>query len=196
MSLRKSAEMNVSIGLEPEMFRSNRKAQVPDTSGRDLTEPLPKDNGSLVARELVRIELLSLDQLRELWTESFSDRPPMLKTRDVLLRILAWRIQAKAYGGLKPAIARKIRELSAAFARDPHHPLSPTPDLKPGTVLAREWKGVVHRVLVQRDGFVYDEKPFASLTDIARTITGTAWSGPRFFGIEKGVKRAGARAPT
>ena len=120
----------------------------------------------------------------------------MLKTRDVLLRILAWRIQAKAYGGLKPAIARKIRELSAAFARDPHHPLSPTPDLKPGTVLAREWKGVVHRVLVQRDGFVYDEKPFASLTDIARTITGTAWSGPRFFGIEKGAKRAGARAPT
>ena len=56
--------------------------------------------------------------------------------------------------------------------------------LRAGTVLVREWRGVAHRVLVLDTGFEHQGKRFGSLSEVARAISGTRWSGPRFFGLQ------------
>lgn len=142
-----------------------------------------------IERELAQLDAMSLAQLRAAWIEKFGTQPPKLKTRELLLRIIAWRIQVAAFGDHSPLVKRKLTQLAAALEKDPNYAIAPAPNLKPGIVLAREWKGVVHRVLVQREGFTYDERHYGSLTDVARAITGTRWSGPRFFGIEQKVRR-------
>ena len=142
-----------------------------------------------IDRELAKLDAMSLAQLRAAWLETYGSQAPRLKGRDILVRIMAWRIQAEAFGDHDASVKRKLRELAAAFAKDPNHPVAPSPNLKPGIVLTREWKGVVHRVLVQADGFIHDTRRYRSLTDVARAITGTQWSGPRFFGIEQRVRQ-------
>ena len=47
----------------------------------------------------------------------------------------------------------------------------------------REYQGERHTVTVVPDGFVWRGTTYASLSTIARAITGTAWGGPRFFGL-------------
>lgn len=142
-----------------------------------------------VEREIAEIERMSLIELREAWLNRFGKEAPKLKGRDLLIRVLAFRVQADVFGDHSPAVKRKLAHLASVLAKDPKAHLFPTPSLKPGIVLTREYRGVVHRVLVQSQGYLYDEKTYPSLTDIARTITGSNWSGPRFFGIEQRVRR-------
>jgi hypothetical protein len=56
-------------------------------------------------------------------------------------------------------------------------------DVRPGTVLGREWKGRMQRVAVLADGFAWNGKTYPSLSQAAFAITGTRWNGPRFFGL-------------
>lgn len=142
-----------------------------------------------VEREIAKIERMSLIELREAWLKRFGKEAPKLKGRDLLVRVLAFRLQADVFGDHSPEVKRKLAHLASVLAKDPKAQLFPTPSLKPGIVLTREYRGVVHRVLVQTEGYLYDEKTYSSLTDIARTITGSNWSGPRFFGIEQRVRR-------
>ena len=142
---------------------------------------------------LDRIQDLTLDELREQWRSVLDESAPDLHSRDLMVRLLAWKIQAQQYGGLPPRIERRLKDLKAAFAKDPHYTPAPLISLLPGTVLVREWKGVTHRVLDEQNGFVYEGQRYASLTDLARTITGTAWSGPRFFGLERKAKELRGR---
>lgn len=142
-----------------------------------------------IERQIVKLEKMSLIQLREAWLERFGARAPGLKGRDLLVRVLAFRLQADAFGDHSPAVKRNLVHLASILAKNPKAPLFPTPSLKPGIVLTREWKGVVHKVLVQHQGFLYSDKSYSSLSDVARAITGTQWSGPRFFGIEQRVRR-------
>ena len=142
-----------------------------------------------IERQIAKLEAMSLVQLRDAWFERFGAQAPKLKGRDLLIRVLAFRLQADAFGDHSPAVKRKLTHLASILAKDPKAPLFPTPSLKPGIVLTREWKGVVHKVLVQHQGFLYAEKSYGSLSDIARAITGTQWSGPRFFGIEQRVRQ-------
>ena len=110
------------------------------------------------------------------------------RSRDVLLRLLAWRLQEEACGGLEPKVLQTLRRLGQAFARDPDHTPTPTLGLKPGVELVRDWNGTRHVVRVDADGFSYDGRPLASLSEVARAITGTRWSGPRFFGLKANGK--------
>jgi hypothetical protein len=111
-----------------------------------------------------------------------------------LIRGIAYRLQEQVYGGLPDAIRRRLRQLRDAFARDPNYQPARKPDLKPGTRLIREWRGEIHEVSVLEVGFSYRGKSFDNLSEIARTITGTRWSGPLFFGIKKlGPKLSGAK---
>jgi Protein of unknown function (DUF2924) len=142
-----------------------------------------------VEREIAKIERMSLTELREAWLKRFGKAAPKLKGRDLLIRVLAFRLQADVFGDHSPEVKRKLAHLASVLAKDSRAPLFPTPSLKPGIVLTREYRGVVHRVLVQTGGYLYDEKAYSSLTDIARTITGSNWSGPRFFGIEQRMRR-------
>ena len=102
-----------------------------------------------------------------------------------MARFLCWHIQEQAFGGLDPDTAKLLE----GFARGGRPGADAPRRLKPGTVLVREYQGERHTVTVVPGGYVWREVTYASLSTIARAITGTAWSGPRFFGLRACVNR-------
>ena len=99
-------------------------------------------------------------------------------------RALAYRMQEQALGGLDRAMRRRLDKAAADLAAG--RPLtSPAPKIKPGTRLLREWQGVVHEVIVLERGVEYRDRTWPSLSAVASEITGTRWSGPRFFGLKE-----------
>jgi hypothetical protein len=108
----------------------------------------------------------------------------------LLVRLLAYRIQEKAYSGLKPETRNQLRVLARKFATNPKTALSNAQRIKPGTRLVRTWGGKSHQVTVLGNSFEYAGIRYSSLSKIARVITGTRWSGPLFFGLKKDDDKA------
>src|ERR1041385_395623 len=96
---------------------------------------------------------LSLSELRTAWTNTLGISPPAIRSRDFLLRAVAWQLQADALGGLDKATERKLLEVAKALERDGSYEPKIRSDLSPGVVLTREWKGVLHQVTVTKFGF-------------------------------------------
>lgn len=138
----------------------------------------------VVEAELVRLEKLDLHQLRALWREQVG-APSKLQSAELLRRRLAYEIQVRAYGGLRPQYRRRMLGLHKAFIADSSYTPQVRQRRKVGTILAREWKGVLHQVTVLEAGFEYAGQSYQSLSEIAQKITGTKWSGPTFFGMRK-----------
>lgn len=134
---------------------------------------------SPTAEILERLASLGRADLLDLWKKNFG-RPasPGLR-RELMLPILAFRIQEITHGGLKLELTTKLHEL--VVSRNPR-PQNSVRTFKPGTKLVREWKGKVHEVVITADGFEYKGEIYKSLSPIACCITGTHWSGPAFFG--------------
>ena len=129
---------------------------------------------------------LSTPELRQKWIAMFgTEQTPKLK-RELLIGALAYQLQVEKFGGLKARTRRRLREL----AENPDIAVTRQPDPLPGTQLIREWRGTTHVVEVGADGFYWRRTRFASLSAIAREITGTRWSGPRFFGVKGGASEA------
>jgi len=128
---------------------------------------------------------LSTHALRKSWRARFGNDPPSIRSRAILAHLLAWRIQIDAIGGLDNATTRSLTKIAEALARDGSYEPKIRRGFSTGVVLSREWKGVAHKVTVVEGGFQHLGKRYRSLSDIARTITGTRWSGPRFFGLEQ-----------
>jgi len=147
-----------------------------------------------IEAEIDRVRSLGLDELRTLWRTTFRSPPPRAFTKDLMLRFISWHIQEQAFGGLDPDTAKLLDGLARGGKRRTDGPRR----LKPGTVLVREYQGERHTVTVVPGGYVWREATYPSLSTIARAITGTAWSGPRFFGINRlediEGERAGAHA--
>jgi hypothetical protein len=108
----------------------------------------------------------------------FGRTPPAALTKDLLGRMIAFHMQERAFGGLD----RESLRLLDGFAR---HTGLPRRHLKPGTVLVRDYQGERHTVTVTPDGFDWQGTTYTSLSAIARAITGTVWSGPRFFALAR-----------
>lgn len=138
-----------------------------------------------IAAELAAISASSRSELVEHWRRAHGTPPPKGISRRLLAYDAAYIAQAQAYGGLRPATRRKLAKLADTRAKSPVRPmkLTKSPKLAPGARLVREWHGQVHTVDVIEDGFLYDGEVFGSLSKIANQITGTRWSGPRFFGL-------------
>lgn len=117
-------------------------------------------------------------ELVEVWQASFATGAPRGLSQAFLARLLAYDLQVQARGGLGPRLEKRLLSLAAGEAPKPA-----APKLKPGAQLMRTWNGTTHRVDVVDEGYRYREKTFTSLSAIAREITGTHWSGPRFFGL-------------
>jgi hypothetical protein len=118
------------------------------------------------------------------YEELYQAPPPKYIHRAMLLRAVAYRWQVRATGGPDRSLERRLVSLAEQLRR--HGSVAPErPAVKPGTRLVREWQGETHTVTVSDDGFRYRDEHFASLTAIARLITGTAWSGPAFFGLRR-----------
>jgi hypothetical protein len=125
------------------------------------------------------------DKLQAIWRDLYRQPAPAALRREWLVRILAYRIQEDLYGGLKPQTKKKLLEWGRLFDKDPNAKLAHIPIYKPGTQLIRQWQGEHHVVTVAFDGsYLYRQKSYKSLSEIARVITRTRWSGPLFFGLK------------
>ena len=129
-----------------------------------------------IEAEIAQLRSLARDALRRRWRAVFGRPPPAGLSKDLLGRMIAWRMQEQAFGG----VDRESLTFLQGLAR---HGSSPRRQLKPGTVLVRDYHGQRHTVTVAPDGFNWQGTTYASLSAIARAITGTAWSGPRFFAL-------------
>jgi hypothetical protein len=135
-----------------------------------------------IERELDRIRLLNLEQLRSEWRRLYHSNAPKI-SRDLLVLALSYRLQEIEHGGLGKSTRRKLQTMSKALRRTGRVGPMPSLSLKPGARLVREWRGCTHTVTVTEDGFEYGGTSYPSLTKIAKKITGAHWSGPRFFGL-------------
>ncbi len=116
--------------------------------------------------------------LRVAWAAAFGDAPPHFLSMIFMRKALIWHAQCQRFGGLKPDLRRALKA-----AADGKTVRTRGPQISAGTQLVREWNGRRYQVEVVEDGFRMDGKHFRSLSAIALRITGTNWSGPRFFGL-------------
>jgi Protein of unknown function (DUF2924) len=143
---------------------------------------------------LTRLEPVTAPDLRWEWKLRFGTDAPPTRSSHLLRRLLVWKIQESAFGGLDAETRRTLGGVATALQRDGSYEPQIRRGLSPGVVLTREWKGVIHKVTVTRGGFECSGRLYKSLSDIARTITGTRWSGPRFFGLEQKTRRRSSDA--
>ena len=128
---------------------------------------------------MAALTTMSSAQLKDRW-RAFTGTPVPRISPAMLRLALAWEIQARAQGGLTRATVRTLDQLSAAKTR--------TSPVSPGMRLVREWAGKVHVVTIGDDGAIrWDDRDWSSLSEVARAITGTRWSGPAFFGLKRKV---------
>ena len=131
-------------------------------------------------------------ELLAIWIATLGKPPAALRTsRELLAGAVAWQLQERKFGGLTAATKRKLRVLARAHEgkkRSPQLPGAST-NLRPGTVIKKQWRGAQHVVMVLADGFQHRGTVYGSLSHVAREITGTRWNGPAFFGLRKGHGR-------
>ena len=142
--------------------------------------------------KLSKLSTAGRAELLALWTATVGKPPAALRSsRELLASALAWQLQERKFGGLKPATKRKLRVLARAHARKKRSPQLPaaSTNLRPGTVISKQWRGAQHVVMVLADGFQHQGTVYGSLSQLAREITGTRWNGPAFFGLRKGHGR-------
>jgi hypothetical protein len=128
-------------------------------------------------QQISEIETMERAALLALWRETLGEAPPKHLSAPFLRRILAFEIQARRGGELSATLRKRIKADGTKSARETR------PRLKPGARLIREWNGVSHVVDVADDGYLWRGERYRSLTAISKSITGTHWSGPRFFGL-------------
>ena len=133
-----------------------------------------------LAREIARLGWLAPAELREEWRTLNGVDAPNLGTA-LLRRLLAQRLQKKRLGGLPAMVLRELERASASTQVAVAVPTRIT--VSPGARLIREWNGRTIAVRTTETGFVWEEREYRSLTQIAREVTGAHWSGLRFFGI-------------
>jgi hypothetical protein len=135
-----------------------------------------------IERKLDRIRSFGAKELRLEWQRLYHSEPPKI-SRSLLVLGLGYRLQEIEYGGLGKATRGKLQTIAKALRKTGRVGSTPSLSLKPGSRLVRAWHGRTHTVTVTEDGFEYAGANYASLTKIAKKITGAHWSGPRFFGL-------------
>jgi len=137
-----------------------------------------------LAQELKDLETQGDDELKDRWRSLYGTQSPKNIHRSLLIAAVAHRMQENALGALKSSVRRHLMQA----ANNPATPrLSPHfPSLRPraGTVLVRDWGGATHQAKVLEDGILFRSKRYKSLSEVARVITGSRWSGPLFFGLK------------
>lgn len=144
-------------------------------------------------KQTVQVEIgtladLDLATLRIRWRDLYRSDPPAHMSRQVLVQAIAYRLQEKTFGGLSRSARMKLTGAKKEQGKRPatSRCASIQHRIKPGTRLLREWQGRPHEVIAIDGGrFLYREQTYTSLSAIAREITGTRWSGPTFFGLNK-----------
>lgn len=139
-----------------------------------------------ISNQIVTLSSLNRAQLLPIWADNFSTDPPPKLRKELMVPILAYRIQERQFGGLSHNARKQLQEIARTL---------PSKRLKMGEAktvntaenarFIRLWRGEIHEVVCLKDGFEYKGRRFTSLSRIAREITGTQWSGPVFFGTKE-----------
>ena len=133
---------------------------------------------------LARLPELNLGELRQQWRTLYKAKASPHLSRELLVRAVAYRMQEVTLGGLRPERQRQLLRIAQQLKQTSAATIRARPELKPGTRLVREWQGRTYDVLLLDDGFSWHNTRYRSLSAVARKITGTAWSGPLFFGLK------------
>lgn len=156
-----------------------------------------------IVRELAGLAELDLEALRRRWRRLIGRPAPEHITKQLLIRMIAYRIQADAFGDLDGQSIKLLRQIAEQRAKGKAGTGVPTLEslnvssrgaksLAPGTVIGREHGGTMHHVMVLAEGFAWNGIAYRSLSEVAFAITGTRWNGPRFFGVKTGGKARAA----
>jgi hypothetical protein len=143
-----------------------------------------------IEAEIKQIQTLGIEALRKRWRAMFGAPPPKALSKHITARMIAYRIQEEAFGGLDRDTIKSLERLAQGKA-----PSELNRRLKIGTVLIREYEGKRYTVTVAADGFLWEGQTYSSLSTIAQLITGTKWNGPRFFGLRVAEGRQSTAAP-
>ncbi|MEM7667491.1 MAG: DUF2924 domain-containing protein [Pseudomonadota bacterium] len=119
------------------------------------------------------------NRVRTSWQEAFGSPPPPYLSVAFMERALAYEAQCRRHGGLPVKTRKALQRIAEG------EPVAQASNVvvTPGAHLVREWNGRTYQVEVTRDGYLMDGRTWASLSAIAKHITGTSWSGSRFFGL-------------
>lgn len=135
-----------------------------------------------ISTQIAQLPSFSRKQLLELWQKLYQKTAPKGLRRELLIPFLAYRIQERAYGGLKTSTRSELRRIARDCEKSKNSPnLKLRSKAKTGTRIYRDWRGETHEVIVTEAGYEYRGLAFGSLSNIARKITGVRWSGPAFF---------------
>jgi Protein of unknown function (DUF2924) len=147
---------------------------------------VPAMDSEALAAEILSLSKLDIDKLRERWKAIYGKAPSREIGRSFLTRAISYRLQERAYGGIKPStsrlLARAVEETATGSSKKPQTRMAQS-----GTILIREWRGTAHRVTMLDNGVTFNGKRYRSLSEVAREITGSRWSGPRFFGLRSQI---------
>jgi hypothetical protein len=137
--------------------------------------------------DLAAIANLDRDACIAQWRRLFGQAPPRFTSMQLMRQAIAYEAQAKSLGGLSKPVRKAFEATLKAEGKGEKGKKPPVraTQLRPGVHLLREWNGRAYQIEVVEGGFVLDGKKYASLTAIAKAITGVQWSGPRFFGLAK-----------
>ena len=165
--------MNLDAELKTTKFRekTSMKRRAPVTEWDALT------------LEIAGLSKTSIRELRARWKTLYGKEPSGHTGRSFLIRAISYRFQEKAFGGLKTSTRRLLARVAEETAAGRSSKRPPVRKPETGTILVREWQGVAHRVTVLREGMSFKGKRYRSLSEVAREITGSHWSGPRIFGL-------------
>jgi Protein of unknown function (DUF2924) len=146
-----------------------------------------------IEAEITHLRDLDLPGLRARWRSVFRRKAPDHLPKHLLYRIIAYRLQADRFGDLDRDTQRFLDQVAAGSRNANEIPTASNQavrhGLQPGTILVRECDGKPQRVMVLEDGFAWNGTTYRSLTEIAVAMTGTRWSGPRFFGIRSRAEK-------
>jgi hypothetical protein len=142
-----------------------------------------------LAQELAALSAASVKHLKDRWRALYGTEPPRYISWELLTGAVAYRLQERTLGSLKPSTQRLLEHIGEGHSSNYPAQLAAA-KATAGTVLIREWRGVSHRVTVLDDGVVYQGRRYQSLSEVARLITGSRWSGPLFFGLKNRAQEA------
>ncbi len=143
-----------------------------------------------LAEQLAAMPSMDIAKLITTWESVLKEPAPKHLRKQILLPLLVYKLQERTHGGPSPELKLRLRKLAKSFESNPEKAAAPQLNIKPGTRLIRKWQGTAHHVTVSEKGFEYKGQRYKSLSQIARSITGTRWSGPLFFGLKQTAKEA------
>jgi hypothetical protein len=184
-SLAYSKRLDFLRGLSAHGYEKEVSMTQTSSTGRGKRRHTYGANPEDLAREVGSLSTLGSKSLKDKWQTLYGAEPPRQISRALMLRAIAYRIQEKSLGGLKPATRRLLMQFAHDGANGSALAAAPSRAVQPGAVLVREWRGISHQVSVLEKGFCFRGERYRSLSEVAREITGTRWSGPLFFGLKR-----------